>query len=341
MMSFYRKLVNTLDLSGRNPVYSPFSLYGLFNVLKHGAAGKTNVQLTKILGLSDVSPKKLTTYFSTTNSELNMTYALLSDPKCKVDSGYRSLIRRNYGAECKEVDFKDQKAIDNVNEWIYDQTNRKLKGSLEPMDIQFAAINVLAFSANWAIFFDIKEERQVEFLNEDGTKTKTAFMGLSSDLMAFENDKFSSVTLDYKGQNYSMIFILPKKENTKIDSLYESIIESIEKSEKKSEFLLRVPKFEVKYKDKDIRKLAEKIGLEMLFNPKEDFSAISDSFSLSELMQESYVKIDEVGTEAYSYSTLHTKGISDNNLILNTPFYYSIVDKKTKKIVFVGRINHF
>jgi serpin B len=84
------------------------------------------------------------------------------------------------------------------------------------------------------------------------------------------------------------------------------------------------------------------MGMTDAFSEKADFSGISDKeLRISEVIQSTYINVDEEGTEAAAATEVEMTWKSGDNVkyfTMNRPFAYVIRDLNTWSILFMGKV---
>jgi serpin B len=152
--------------------------------------------------------------------------------------------------------------------------------------------------------------------------------------------------LPYKGEELSMLIILPKQRLSDIDSSlnlekYNKLVGEMERTSLDS---ISIPKFEFDTKYFMKETLSE-LGMPTAFSPSADFSGMTakNDLMIDEVIHQAYVKVDEEGTEAAAATGVVMKFTSagpENKKIFNAdhPFVFIIQERKTGNILFIGRV---
>ena len=129
---------------------STISLASVLGMLLAGAKKNTKSQLLNTFGISN--EKVVASEFQGAlerikEFENNPKVTLRSANRIYVDNGdkllpdFMSLLKRYYFAEPKNIDFKadSNKASREINKWVEQQTNEKIKDLLKPSELQDAS----------------------------------------------------------------------------------------------------------------------------------------------------------------------------------------------------------
>jgi len=153
-----------------------------------------------------------------------------------------------------------------------------------------------------------------------------------------EDDKAQVVELPYQGKNISMLVMLPKTKDFKINL---TIIQKWEENLRDARVNISLPKFEIKER-LSLRDSLENLGIRDIFNPaKANLSGIAPSLSVSGVVHQSYVKVDEKGTEAAAATGVSVKATAIPilpHVVFNAdhPFLFIIQERTTGSILFMG-----
>jgi serpin B len=141
-----------------------------------------------------------------------------------------------------------------------------------------------------------------------------------------------------------MTVLLPKENKTTTDIInllntdnWKSWTENFTKKA----INLTIPKFKSSYQKKLNETLID-LGLGNAFSANANFSGISDvSLKISYVLQKTFIEVNEKGTEAAAVTVVgleNTSNQPNKEMIINKPFLYTITEKETGSICFVGKI---
>lgn len=110
-----------------------------------------------------------------------------------------------------------------------------------------------------------------------------------------------------------------------------------------------MPKFELKYEIK-LKNVLTSMGMRSVFDWDANLSGIADADPLfvSEVKHKSFLKIDEVGTEAAAVtyiSFFHPISFSGHEqyyptMFINRPFIFVIREKNSDAVLFMGKVKN-
>jgi serpin B len=169
--------------------------------------------------------------------------------------------------------------------------------------------------------------------------TETFLYASTFDIQALE--------LPYKGENLSMIILLPNKQDglTSLESsLTLETLSAIRRQLYRSKVHVTLPKFKIEY-SKEMSRDFKSLGAQGVFTPGADFSGISADRNIfvSQVLHKAVVEVNEEGSEAAAVTGIVTNRMSavfdaTPEFLVNHPFFFAIVDKRNDMILFMGRV---
>ena len=362
--SFEFEIIKKLNLrnKGKNLLVSPIGIEILLSLCSNGAEGLTQKEMIKILKYKNVDEAN-----SNANKIIN---ELDKNDVVKIANGILTKIHPNEKFIIKGLnDYKSNidelKNYNNVNKWVQNKTNGKIKKIIDHLspDVMMVLLNAIYFEAFWKIQFDINHTYNKEFYNIGGSKENIDLMFLRGEKLSYyENDDLKAVKLDYNIPDNSInaIAILPKNEkfleqsiNDLIenldDNLFYNIVENLNKESSITKVNLYLPKFELEY-DINLNEILKDLGMLKAFERDAEFQGISNKLKLfiNKILQKNYINVNEKGTQACTASELEimlesylTKDETAKDFIANRPFLFILRNEKCPKghdIIFFNKI---
>ena len=272
----------------------------------------------------------------------------------KVNAKYVSYIRETFLAEYTVTDFNN-KTCDEINGWIYDHTDKKIKNMIEDLDRDtvMVLVNAITFDGKWEEPYEKDNVKDGDFTAANGKVQKATFLNDTS-YIYFETDKATGFTKNYKGGEYAFLAILPKDASVSANEFaksftskdYEDFISS-----RTTEYTVysKMPEFKSDFKLL-MNDTIKNLGAGDIFMPgTADFSGISGAkgdIYVSMVLHQTHIEVDAQGTKASAATVVSmTKNAvegdfsNDRYVICDRPYVYAIVDTKTMAPVFVGTVN--
>ena len=370
--AFAFDLYQAVRSSDGSVVYSPYSISLAFAMAYGGARGETATQMANVLHYT-LSGEQFHPAFNS----LDLDLARRPDQAAGVDEKerfqlsianalwgqdgwlflpeYLDLLAVNYGAGMHLVDFENapESARRQINDWVSDQTHKRIKDIIPPGMIdpstRLVLANAIYFKATWEYEFDANDTADKPFylLNGDTASVPMMEIGHQENLSYAAGDGWQAVALPYKGGLTEMVVIVPDAgnfetfESALTTERYEEILAAMEPQE----VILSMPKFtfETEYGLKDV--LAG-MGMQDAFDPyAADFSGIDGQRDLviSDAIHKAFIAVDEKGTEAAAATVvvfMTTGALMPEGIVLtiDRPFFYVIRDIPAGTILFMGRV---
>lgn len=348
------KRVSAQEGKAKNLFISPLSLHIVLGMLLNGANGQTAQEIQKTLKLD-----------AQTLTEANQTYQNLMqnlpgvDPQVTlnlansvwyrntftVEKGFQDLLKQSFQAEVAAQNFDDPATVNTINNWASQKTNGKIPkviDQIQPDNVMFL-LNALYFKGDWKTQFDSGKTIDMPFNLASGGTTNVRMMRLNTNLKRGFRSTYTAFELPYGSDKYAMTVLLPT-ENTTADALLNTF-NSSEWSQLQKDMVLGnidigLPKFTLKYEIK-LNDALSALGMPTAFTDRADFTKINTKggLTLSFVKQNTFVAVDEKGTEAAAVTTGGVSTVSlPQSTICDRPFVFVIHEKTTGTILFVGKI---
>jgi len=358
-IDLYKKLITE---ERGNIFISPYSISSALAMTYAGARGNTEKQMAKVLYFNlpqeDIHKafSSLNAYFNRPNKSYQLAIAnsLWGQANYPFQKEFINLLNKYYEAGFNEVDFVNEenreKARLTINKWVEDKTNNKIKELIHPEDIsaltRLILVNAIYFKGKWQNQFDTKETRDMPFNLENKKKVNVPMMHQEGKFNYTEDEKVQVLELPYSENELSMVIFLPKESISLSDFEKELSIERVNKllsnlSQEKVD--VYIPKFKME-KRYILNKMLIDLGMSDAFDMMlADFSGMTGSKDLyiSKVIHQSFIEVNEEGTEAAAATAVIMSGKSIAPMIIefkaDRPFLFIIRDIKTNTILFIGR----
>ncbi len=272
---------------------------------------------------------------------------------------FLDVLAENYGAGVRPADFRaaPEETRTEINDWVAASTENRIK-DLVPSDVitpltRMVLVNAIYFKAAWSYPFNESNTRNRPFHLLDGGSTDVPMMKTQEDFGYAAADGYQAVDLPYVGHELSMTIMLPDKGRFKEfeSSLDASLVDRIIADLEEYHVELELPKFEFESKFR-LSEPLRSIGMSDAFNTKaSDFSGMDgrsclagddECLYLREVIHQSFVSVDEAGTEAAAATAavMATESAPPQwvKVVVDRPFIFLIRDRATEAILFVGRV---
>jgi serpin B len=356
--------------SDGNLVYSPYSISLAFAMVYGGAAGETARQMAEVLHYNlpseQIHPALNALDLALTNRpnqsadvpekdrfQLSIANSTWAQKDYSFLPAYLDLLALNYGAGMHLVDFKNapEQARKQVNDWVSEQTKKRIqdilpKGSVQA-DTALVLANAIYFKAHWGREFDPGFTGSGPFTLLDGTTVEVSMMSQhpEQDYPYAEGDGWQAVSLSYKGGLADMLILLPAQGTFKdfetglTAEKYQAVVSAL-KSER---VILSLPKFKFDAR-LGLKEALVGMGMQDAFTENAaDLSGMDGThlLYLSDAFHKAFIAVDEKGTEAAAATAAIAVPASmpvGKDMQINRPFLFFIRDVPSGTILFMGRV---
>ncbi|XP_043593770.1 serine protease inhibitor 3/4-like isoform X2 [Bombus pyrosoma] len=331
-----------------NLIMSPLSASIVLAMAACGARGNTEAQFRNVLHLP-TSESLVTSGYQSLIDNLNN----VKDNKLAVANkafiasdlnlkpSYKNLTEVYFRSASQLVNFAQNKeAAAIINSWVKQNTNNLIKDlvTAEALDetIKLVLVNAIYFKGQWKNKFDPKLTSDMPFHTSKVEVKNVPTMYRRGnykygDLLDL-NAKF--VVIPYKGDEFSMVIILPNEIDGLSDvqkKLQNTSLTNILSQGHEEELKLWLPKFKMQSM-LDLNGVLMEMGLTDAFS-NADFSAITDAgLYISRVLQKAYIEVNEEGSEAAAATavigSIRMGGAIERpkrQLKIDKPFLYYII----------------
>lgn len=341
-----------------NYMVSPISLHMALGMLLNGSATSSEQELLTTLNLEgltieDINKNYLQLIEGLPNIDPDVTNRMANsiwqEENFEVTDLFKEQLKNYFKAEHYSENFDNIATLDKINQWASDNTEGKVDKILEEIskDQVMFLINALYFKADWSQGFDPKSTYNTNFNGTLGAETVN--MMVQTDTFPYlETEAYQIVGLPYASGQYEMSVILPKDGQSPasvISGLTLSQLKTDQANLAVRKVEIQIPKLKMEYGIK-LNAVLSKMGMPTLFTGNADLSKIAPpagALKVGFVKQDTFIEIDEVGTEAAAVTTIGIETTSVPSYPLfkcNKPFLFLITEKGSGTIQFMGRINN-
>lgn len=336
---------------GQNVVLSPASAAMALGLVQAGAQGETKAELDRVLTGTD--PAKLYAALTKATKDgptVEVANSLWFDTSVSPSQSYLSRVKGAYGAESQTLDLPTRDAMDRINAWVKAKTHDLIPALLsEPLaDDQVAVLlNALYFKGDWAVPFDKASTRDLDFTTAGGKTVSVPFLRDTRTMSYLDTDACTGVVLPYRGEgDWSLIALLPKDGHTAAE-LAGSDFAALTKAAQDERVALALPKLTLEG-TYDLTDAFKGLGLTTAFSGAADLSGIGTctkgDLYLSQVLQKTYLRVDEKGTEAAAVTAAMAGATSSPveppvELIFDRPFLVCLWHSEAAQALFLAQVD--
>jgi len=366
--AFAFDMYSRLSKENPNVLFSPYSISTAFGMVEAGAVGNTEKEISSVMRFTlpqvdlQSSFKSLQGKIlnSTTKNEyeLNIANALFAsgELKSKFQKDYFNQVISSYASELTFLNFRNNvESADLINQWVDKQTNHNIDSIVNPdiLDPSTAMVlvNAIYFRGDWERQFKTENTKETDFRLLDTTGnidyTTVLMMNDTADYNYSDLGDYQMLELPYKGDQISMIYLLPKKING-INELENNInAENLSlwmNKLSKQEVNVSIPKFKMMMSYEKMADILKDMGMQTPFGHADFSRMIKDEpVNISNVIHKAFMIVNEEGTEASaSTAVVMRKTLSSPAVIFRAdhPFIFMIMHKPTGSILFMGKMQN-
>ncbi|XP_066513314.1 hibernation-specific plasma protein HP-55-like isoform X1 [Hoplias malabaricus] len=356
----YKSIKAQSNSQSKNVFFSPLSVSVALSALSLGARGKTYEQVFSGLGFnSSVHSSEevhqavlslLQTLNQRTGVDLEVGTALYIQDTFKPRPEFLQEMKRFYLSDGFSVDFtKCTETTEQINKYVSEKTRGKISKfteDLDPRTIMYL-LSYIYFKGKWIIPFHPKLTRERDFHVDNETTVPVQMMYRKDYYEVFHDQELSTDVLYlHYNDSFSMMLALPEKDLAALEETLSSqhIAKWLRQVVKSRKYEIYIPKLSLKtsYSLKDILK---GMGMTDMFKKKANFTGISSKVDayVSEAVHKATLDVDETGATATAVTGLGFRPLSwtfTPILDFNHPFMMFVVDRKSKNVLFMGKVTN-
>ena len=340
-----------------NVFISPLSASFALGMTLNGADGETFEGMSQALRI-----------FETDRARINAAYRDLIDLLLNLDSSvdmrignaiwYRNdfpfhqsfldTVAHYFKARVAGLDFSSPATVPRINAWVDTATNGKIDHVIDDIgdEIVMLLMNAIYFKGRWRSQFDPDLTQNAPFATERGTSHTARMMHLEREEVALASlNGVQAVDLPYGRAAFTMTAILPPA-GMDVDAFIETfdqprwdaLIAALHQT--KADVFL--PKFAMTWED-TLNSDLKSMGMENAFcGGCANFlrmSPLGDQLFISFVKQNTFVNVNEEGTEAAAVTTVGIGVTSGPPTIrFDRPFVFVIRERLSGTILFMGKV---
>jgi len=356
-IELFRKVAET---DAQNLMLSPLSASTALTMLLNGCGGDTYDQLKGTLKY----PSEMTI------GEINEAYKslvdqlLIADPMVKlslanaifyrngftVKAPFLAAMNNDFRSTIEGLDFALPSALTTINKWANDNTAGKIPKVLNEIssDAVMFIMNALYFKGDWSYQFDKSATEERPFHPDGGTTANVSTMNSEVGAKLVTGNNYKAVEMPYGRTNFTMIVIVPTETLSTFytsftSGVWNSITSGFDGADEYGKLIVYMPKFKFSY-EKYLNDQLRAMGMvDAFIDSQANLSGISDqSIFVSFVKQNTFVEVDEVGTEAAAVTTIGVNTTSfppePTQFVIDKSFVFAIRERTTNTLLFIGQV---
>lgn len=361
-IAMYRQINGHTGQADDNVFFSPYSLSTAMAMLYAAAEGETKAQIQKTFyypSMDILNPNSAALYnqFNKPNPDYKLATVndLWMEQGLIPTKSYVDTVQRYYGGQVTNLDFESNPNPSRliINKKIAQHTNQLIpellpKGSIKPITVAVLT-NAIYFKGDWKVPFEVQSTTEQPFYNHIGTSPNIKMMQLQEHFGYSEDKQVQVVQLPYKGDDLSMLVVLPKsKDKAAMQQLVQDLsadtIKQWSKDLVTQEVNVHLPKFKLEA-SYQMKNLLTDMGMPRAFEKGAGFNLFDNSppIKIDDVYHKAVVIVDEKGTEAAAATGIVADATAASApppvFKADHPFIFMIKDNKTDAILFLGQVN--
>jgi serine protease inhibitor len=367
--AFGFRLLNAVQktIPNGNVVLSPVSAALNLSMVLNGATGQTFQEMLTALSLSasdlgaiNTANAQLIKAIRTPAKSTTLSVAdslWVDNRRATLRPDYIKQTQASYDAEITDLDFSGPGAATRINSWASKQTNGKIPKVIDRIDSAdlVLLLNAVYFKGQWTHKFDKAQTQQRGFTLAGGGAKQVPRMAQSGRFDYFETPQVQAIRLPFGEGDLVMEVLLPSKSSSL--GVLEAELTPEHWKGWQAQYAPRsgkieLPRFELKSNYR-LNGPLQSLGMTRAFQPDAAqltgmFSSVAGqaragSFFISSVLQSTYWKVDEEGSEAAAVTTTGVRAAAVRpeqpfQMIVDRPFFCAIEDRRSGALLFVGAI---
>ena len=368
--AFGFRLLNAVQktIPSGNVVLSPVGAALDLSMVLNGAGGQTRQEMLSALSLSgpdlgaiNEANAQLIKVIRTAAQDITLSVAdsLWVDSRhVMLSPDYVKRTQAWFDAEMIDLDFSNPSAATRINSWASKETHGRIPkviDRIDPADLVLL-LNAVYFKGQWTHKFDKAQTQQRDFTLAGGSVKQVSRMAQTGRFDYFETPQLQAIRLPFGDGDLVMEVLLPAKSSSL--AALEAELTAEHWTSWQAQYALRsgtieLPRFELKSNYR-LNESLRALGMARAFQP--DNAQLSDMFSsvpgqlrtgrffISSVLQSTYWKVDEEGSEAAAVTTTGIRAsaiarpVQPFRMIVDRPFFCAIEDRRSGALLFVGAI---
>ncbi len=345
-----------------NVFISPFSVSAALSMTANGAKGDTREEMKATLALGHLSDeemnrayKELVGFLLGLDKKVNLQIANSNwyNADYHIKSDFKNVLLQYYEAEVKAADFGAATTKDQINQWIENKTNGKIKDMLDaiPANAVMYLINAIYFKADWQYEFDETKTAKAPFYAPSGEVQADMMFSSGTKVSYSYQEDFTLVDLPYGNGQFSMTILMENSNGRSVNEIIQNLapldFASIVNNADTATAVVQLPKFKMGFKQ-TLNEMLIAMGMEKAFGRgSADFSGLFEEslpVEISRVLHQSFIEVNEKGSEAAAATIVEAVVLCScgssvpKAFYINRPFAFFIREKHSNTILFAGKI---
>jgi serine protease inhibitor len=340
-----------------NLFISPLSASFALGMTLNGAEGETFDGMTQALRILETDRSRINAAYRDLikllleldpSVDMRIANAIWYKDGFPFHQAFLDTVSHYFAARVEGLDFANPATVNRINAWADTATAGKIPEVLDQIgdEIVMLLMNAIYFKGSWRSQFDPDRTHDAPFATERGTSHTARMMHLETQQVALATlNGVLAVDLPYGRAAFTMTAILPPA-GTDVDAFIQTLDQprwnSIVGALHQTKADVYLPKFRMAWDD-TLNSDLKAMGMENAFcEGCANFlrlSPLGDQLFISFVKQNTFVNVNEEGTEAAAVTTVGV-GLTSAppSIRFDRPFVFVIRERLTGTILFMGKV---
>ena len=335
-----------------NLFFSPLSASMALGMTLNGADGTTFDEMRQTLGFGELDQAAINESFKTLlellqeldpSVTVQIANSVWHELTREVAPDFLDRVREYFEAQVEGVNFGDPATLVRINDWVSEKTEDRIPSILNglPAGVVMVLLNAIYFQGDWTEAFDPEDTQPGPFTREDGVSVAAELMSREGMFGYRRGTDHQVVEIPYGGQAFVLTAVLPDPGVSVTDLVvrldeptWSAWVDGLDSAR----VHVRLPKFELEW-EAELNEPLKKLGMVDAFEAgSADFSRAFPGGGpwIDKVFQKSFVKVDEVGTEAAAVTAVVIVESAPAMLSLDRPFLFAIRERLSGTVLFLG-----
>jgi serine protease inhibitor len=350
-------LLRAVERGGSHTVVSPLSVATLLAMVVAGAGGDTATQMVELLQLDGPRDDRLAALqgqlAGAGDVTLSVSNALWAAEGVPFEADYLAHVRERLGATVETADLGATRTAEDIDAWVDEETRGLIDGIAEELglpdpDTRLVLANAVYFLGEWTVPFDPQLTSDRPFTLDGGEVVDVPTMHQGGRTWAHAvGDGYEVLRLPYGDDERFALHVLLPDEGTALSDLLGGLdaagwAATVRALGDRHLDVVAIPSFELAWAARIGDDLAA-LGMDLAFSSAADFQPMSPAgMWLGDVVHKTYVRVDEVGTEAAAVAAAEMDGSAEDTRLeifaVDRPFAFAITDARTGVNLFLGAV---
>ncbi|WP_158860551.1 serpin family protein [Lunatibacter salilacus] len=361
---FALDLFHQLEKAGlENSFYSPYSIHQALAMTMNGNEGQVLEEFIDLLRFEGMSieeankaAEELTQFLLAVDPKVNIAIAnaIWYKEGYQVHPPFKEAAEKHYHAAVDPLDMSNPQSVDIINNWIENKTQGIIRDMLDfiPGNAVMYLVNAIYFKGDWKYQFPANKTAKEPFFVTPDQQIEVDMMQLekAAAFRYYSDGELQYIEIPYSTGQYNMGILTGFDHNldARLESFSFENLENWRATASEANFILKMPKFKMKHKMKNMKDDLKEMGLVSPFEYHPEnftrlFSNPTDALKISRVIHDAFIEVDEKGTEAAAATIveiLETTSIPSTPTVitLDKPFVFFIQENHSGALLFMGKL---